>query len=233
ASLQFYVSPRNRQKAAALAKEFPQQVTVCVDNQQVVDHAEWVILALLPPDAEQILKPLAFRPEQKILSLISDHRMEDIVRWTGCVSKAIRMVPLPFAERHIGPIAYYPADEEIDTLFRPLGQLVALEHEDTLHAVLALTALMSPFYLLIHKTAEWGKEHGLSDPAAVYYLSSFFAALSTMAQHASDSKAVEMLCRDTTKGGLNESAYRWIDSHGGYDFWLQALDRVWDRCKQA
>ena len=70
--LHFYVSPRNREKAAALAAAFPEQVTVCETNQQVVDQSEWVLLALLPPQAEEILRPLRFRQEQVLLAGIAD-----------------------------------------------------------------------------------------------------------------------------------------------------------------
>lgn len=227
--LHFYLSPRNREKAAALAAEYPQLVTICADNQEVLNRADWIILALLPPQAEEILTPLTFRPEQKIVSLISDHLIEEIVGWTGPVSKAVRMVPLPFAQLHIGPIAYCPCDPEIQELFHPLGQLIALDSEQTLNTVLTLTSLMSPFYLLIYRTAEWGKSHGLSDRAAVDYMASFFGALSVMAQQAPDSEAVAELCYDTTAGGLNESAYRQIDSRGGYDLWTEAMDHVWKR----
>lgn len=231
--LHFYVSPRNREKAAALAAAFPEQVTVCETNQQVVDQSEWVLLALLPPQAEAILRPLRFRQEQTIITLISDHGLKEIVSWTGPVRKAIRMVPLPFAELHMGPIVYCPKDTEVEQLFAPLGQVLALDGEDMLNTVLTMTALMSPFYLLIHKTVEWGKDHGLSDRTALDYMSSFFEALSAMAQRAPDSEAVRMLCCDTTKGGLNESAYQWIESGGGYTFWLQAMDQVWDRLNKT
>lgn len=231
--LHFYVSPRNQEKAAALAAAFPEQVTVCKTNQQVVDQTEWVLLALLPQQAEEILRPLQFRQEQNIITLISDHTLEEIVSWTGSVHKTIRMVPLPFAQLHMGPIVYCPKDIEIEQLFEPLGQILALDSEDEIHTILTMTALMSPFYLLIHKTVEWGKQHGLSDRLALNYMSGFFEALSVMARYAPDSEAVKMLCCDTTKGGLNESAYQWIESGGGYEYWLQAMDQVWDRLNKT
>ena len=232
--MHFYLSPRNKEKAAALAADFPANVTVCESNQQVLDQAsDWVILALIPHDTEEILKPLHFYPQQKILTLISDHPVERIKKWTGPSAKTIRMVPLPFAALHIGPIAYYPADDEIREMFAPLGQLVELDKEETLNSVLTLTALMSPFYLLIHHTVEWGKAHDLSDRASLDYMASFFEALSVMAAKAPDSEAVATLCYDTTKGGLNEYAYQYITKTGGYDKWIEALNDVKARLDQA
>ena len=232
--MHFYVSPRNQEKAAKLAEKYPGQVTVCASNQEVLDRAsDWVILALIPHVAEEIIRPLKFYPEQKILSLISDHPLERIKEWTGPVKKAIRMVPLPFAELHIGPIASCPPDPEIREWFAPLGQLIELEDESALNTILTMTALMSPFYLLIHHTTEWGKAHGMTDRASLDYMSSFFEALSVMAKNAPDSAAVAELCYDTTKGGLNESAYKYITKQGGYDTWLEALDAVKARLDKA
>lgn len=229
-TMHFYVSPRNKEKAAALKSDYSKQVTVCTSNQEVLDKAaDWVILALLPRDAEEILKPLTFYQEQKVLSLISDHSIEHITSWTGAVARVVRMVPLPFARLHIGPIACYPPDAEIRELFRPLGQLIELDSEDTLNIILSLTALMSPFYLLIHEAVEWGKEHGLSDRAAVDYMTSFFEALSVMARNAPDNEAIAALCYDTTSGGLNEMAYRSIREKGGYRIWTEALNAVKER----
>lgn len=231
--LHIYLSPRNAQKAAALAQQFPEQVTVCASNQEVLDRAkDWVILALLPRDTQRVIQELHFAPEQNILSLISDHPMQDILRWTGTKAKAIRMVPLPFAAMHIGPIAYCPADAEIRDLFAPLGQLIELPDEQALNTILTLTSLMSPFYLLIHHAAEWGKQNGMTDRAAVDYMTSFFEALSVMARQAPDNAAVAELCYDTTKGGLNESAYRYITQQGGYDIWMQALEQVKQRLQK-
>ena len=228
--LHFYLSPRNRERAAALQAAYPKHVTVCASNQAVLDSApDWVILALLPRDTEDILKPLRFRPEQKLVSLISDHPLEQIQAWAGTTAKAVRMVPLPFAALHMGPIAYYPPYAEIHALIQPLGQLIELDSEAALNTILTLTALMSPFYLLIHETAEWGKQHGMTDAAAVGYLTSFFEALSVMAQQAPNSNAVAQLCYDTTSGGLNEMAYRTIRERGGYQIWREALDAVLER----
>lgn len=228
--LHFYLSPRNAQKAAALQAAYPKQVTVCASNQEVLDRAsDWIILALLPRDTEAILQPLHFRPTHKLLSLISDHALEQIIAWTGPVAKAIRMVPLPFAAMHIGPIASYPPDDEIRALFAPLGQLIELDSADALNTILTLTSLMSPFYLLIHEAADWGKQHGMTDRAAVDYMTSFFEALAVMARHAPDNEAVAQLCYDTTPGGLNEMAYRSIREKGGYRIWREALDAVMER----
>ena len=49
------VSPRNAEKAAALAEAFP-RVAVAKDNQAVIDGSDWVFRAVLPRIAREGLE---------------------------------------------------------------------------------------------------------------------------------------------------------------------------------
>ena len=226
--LEFALSPRNREKAAALAEAFPDQVTVCDSNQQVLDVSEWVFLTVIPRLADEILSPLRFRPEQKILAIMSDHSVQRVREWTGDVKKIVRMVPLPFAAMHIGPIAIFPADEEVEELFTPLGKVIFLEKEEALSVISAQTAVMSAFYHLIHDTAEWGTEHGLSKEASLEYMTAFYEALSHKAALAPEGD-VKALAYEMTPGGLNEMTLRFLLENDAFELWRHALDRVWIR----
>ncbi len=64
------VSPRNADKAAALAAAFP-EVEVAADNQAVVEASDWLVLAVLPLVAEEVLASLRFRPDQKVVSVLA------------------------------------------------------------------------------------------------------------------------------------------------------------------
>ena len=60
------LSPRNRETAARLAEA--QDCQLCSDNQAVVEAAEVVFLTVPAKDAARVLAPLAFRPEQLVIS---------------------------------------------------------------------------------------------------------------------------------------------------------------------
>ena len=62
--LSLVLSPRGRERAAHLKEQYPDLVTVAASNQEVVDQSDWVILSVLPKQAEDVLKELHFRPEQ-------------------------------------------------------------------------------------------------------------------------------------------------------------------------
>ncbi len=228
ADLHFYLSPRNAEKAGALAKEFPDQITVCSSNQEVVDNGDWVFLTLLPAHGEEILTGLTFRPEQKILTIMSDHPTTTVQKWVGPTAKLVRMVPLPFAEQHIGPIAIYPADEEVCAMFRPLGSMIQLEKESEISLISGLTGLMSAYYLLVHHVVTWGAEQGLPYQASLDYMTGFFEALSILARDA-EGGDVKRLAYETTPGGLNELAYKYLEDENNFQQWRDALDKIMER----
>jgi len=227
-TLTFYLSPRNAEKAEALKTAYPDQVTVCPDNQTVVDRSDWVFLTLLPGHGEAVLKGLNFRPEQKILTIMSDHSIARISGWIGPVSRIIRMVPLPFAAMHIGPIAYFPRDPEIEDLFGPLGKLIPVDREAELSVISGLTGIMSAYYMLIHETVGFGIEQGLSARTSLDYMSGFFEALSVKAG-AKEDLDIYGLAYEMTPGGLNEMALKSILADDGYQPWISALQKVMDR----
>ncbi|MBP3927612.1 MAG: NAD(P)-binding domain-containing protein, partial [Clostridium sp.] len=60
--LHISVSPRNKERAAALHEKYPEIVTVAESNQEVIDQSDWVFAALLPQHAEAVLSELTFPP---------------------------------------------------------------------------------------------------------------------------------------------------------------------------
>ena len=228
APIHFYLSPRNAEKAAALKAAYPDMITVCGSNQEVVDSSEMVFLCLIPRMAEEILKDVKFRPEQKILSIMSDHSIEKVLSMTGKVEKIWRMVPLPFAAMHVGPIAYFPEDKEIDRLFAPLGNLIAVGKESELSVISGLTGLMSAYYMLVHETVEFGISQGLSRRTSIDYMTAFYEALDIKAR-AFDGADLKELAYEMTPGGLNEMALKSILGADGYTPWTDALQMVMDR----
>ena len=74
------VSPRNRERAAALHEKYPQVVSVAADNQEVIDRSDWVFVALLHETAEQILEPLVFPQEKKFINLVATLSLRRIAR---------------------------------------------------------------------------------------------------------------------------------------------------------
>jgi len=224
-SASIWISPRNARKAAHLEASFD-AVHVGADNQEVVDRADVVVLAVLPQDAEAILQPLRFRADQAVITLLAGTPLSRIRSLAAPADSVIRAVPLPSAEKHVGPIALFPGSSAAEALFQDLGTLIAVREESELDNLLILTSLMAPYYALIGEIVTWAAEAGVDQKNAADYAASMFRALSTLVEDREDADLASMVEACMTPGGLNETALRVMREQGGFGPVTAALRSV-------
>lgn len=226
---QITVSPRNRIRAQDLANNFP-QVRIATSNQQILDDSEWIFLAVLPDKAQDIIADLNFREDHKIISLLSGTAVNQVALWTAPARQApVRVIPMPFVTRHIGPIVLYPHAEEVSEILAPLGQIIPVKTEHELEMLAALSALMAPYYGLVHHVVEWARAANLRPEEAINYTTSMFQALSILAREREDGDLEALMKESMTPGGLNELATRVIENNKGFTSWTDALTAVQER----
>ena len=228
--LDICLSPRGAAKVAELTRLFP-SVRAMPSNQAVLDHADWILLAVRPQEAEEAIKALRFSGGHKVLSVIA---MTPIERLRALIPEAdtfVRMIPLPFIERRGGPIVLYPDNGEILSLFADMGRPVVPHSEPMLDVLSAVTGSMSPFYRVTGQVTGWGVRHGLSAETAAAYVVAFYQALlETCAQ--TPPEGIGDLWREMTPGGLNACATAAIEAGGGFDIWDAALDEAMARIRR-
>lgn len=224
---EFVLSPRNRERSAYLSQKYA-NVSVAEDNQAVLDQCEYVILSVLPQKAEEILSPLKFRKDHKIISVIAAIGLPKLIELIGETELLVDLLPLPFISKRIGPIVLYPSCPEIEALLRPLGSLIVVDSPEEMNALRSMTALMSPFYELIYSVVEWGEANHLSEPAAKAYAASFFGALTILAGETEEGKLKE-LAEEMTPGGLNWQATNYLMEQDAFRKWQAALDAIMKR----
>jgi pyrroline-5-carboxylate reductase len=226
------VSPRNKEKSAALAKTYD-GVHVAKNNQEVVDNCDMVFLAVLPQHKEKILTPLHFRRDQMVVHILAATQLEEIKPLVSPATQIVRAVPLPCAAIHAGPVALYPAEGEashtVAKLFSRLGSVIPLDEESQLDTLAVITALMAPYYAIVEKITAWAQVQGILRKDAAAYIASMFEALSRIAQSAHDGDAGRLARECMTSGGLNELAMQVIEEKGGFENFQTALDAVKNR----
>ncbi|MCG8509292.1 MAG: pyrroline-5-carboxylate reductase [Rhodospirillales bacterium] len=217
------LSPRNAQKAAALAGEFD-MVEVGSGNQAVVDACDLVILAVLPTDAPAITRGLTFRAEQKIISLVAAFR-HDVLR--DCVSPATdvaRAVPLPTVSQHIGPVAVFPNDAETVALFDRIGTAIPVDDEHLYDAMCTVTALAAAHYAFLGHVSSWMVGQGIDRDSANDYVGAIAQALAAEAAEGAR-HGFDALIKDvSTPGGMNEQVLRMFREAD----WLAPIDPALD-----
>ena len=227
---QVLLSPRNAAIAQRLAARFP-LVRVAADNEAVVAGSEIVALSLRPAMAGEVLRPLAFRRGQRVLSLMALVPMAE-VRALIDPAEAVRVLPLPTAARRQGPLVLHPAERWSQQLLAPLGELVLAETEMELEALWSATGLIAAQYEQLRTVTDWLCSRGVPSARADRYVRSMFAGITAQAA-ASDDPLAELPAEAQTQGGPNEQALRSLTAAGMFTALSQALDQIAARLAQA
>ncbi len=224
------VSPRNKDRAAALRARFPENVRVAADNQEVVDSSDWIFIATLPKATEEIISGIKVPAEKKVISLVptlSLSRAEEIL---GKREILCDVLPVTTAENRFGPVVCYPPVPEASELLGYIGAVVEAENPQQMAAFRTITGLMSAYYLLLTKIIDWAVESGVDEPSARRYVTEFTAALSKKAS--TYPAPLEELAREYTPGGLNWTCLTNMEEKDAYTPWLEKLSPILEKVKK-
>ncbi|CAN7536620.1 pyrroline-5-carboxylate reductase [Phyllobacterium sp. LjRoot231] len=225
------VSPRSQHIAARLAEMSP-IVRVGSDNQDVVDSADIVFLAVRPQIAEEVVKELRLRQDQQVVSFIAAVPIEALAGWIGVPVTITRTIPLPFVAELRGATAIYPPNDQIADLFSSLGTSVQAQDLKQYDLFSAASALMATYFGLLEASARWLEAEGMPYDQASIFLKRLFAGLSH-ATDASKEQSFEAMASDfSTKGGLNEQVFAEFKENGGTRALTLALESVLKRIEQ-
>ncbi len=222
------LSPRGAKNAARLTAAYPDRVTTAASNQDVLNHSEYVVLAMLPEQGEEICRQLHFRKDHKVINLMCDRALPDIRSWIGDTAALVHMVPSTFNAFFSGPIVLCPSQPEVETIFQNIGVIVSVEERCQAGVLASITACMLSFFTLQDQLVQWAKAQDVSGELAAVFTSGFFQALSVQAAQA-DEEQLHTLATVTTPGGVNYLVKNAIESAGGFDLWTTPLDQVLER----
>jgi pyrroline-5-carboxylate reductase len=226
------VSPRSPHVASRLAEKFP-RVRVGVDNQDVVDSADIVFLAVRPQIAEEVVKQLRFREQQQVVSFIAAIQIDALASWIGVPVTITRTIPLPFVAELRGATAIYPPNAQIADLFSSLGTAVQAEDLKQYNLFGAASALMATYFGLLETSARWLEAEGMSYDQASTYLKGLFGGLSHVTGASKEQSFEVMASEFSTKGGLNEQVFTEFTGNGGTKALTLALDSVLKRIEKS
>ncbi|AZV79935.1 pyrroline-5-carboxylate reductase [Parasedimentitalea marina] len=226
------LSERSQAKSARLAAA-DNRVRVTPDNQQIVDQADLVFLAVRPQIAEQVLRPLKFHDGQAVASLIATATFEVLLDWIGAPVRLTRSIPLPAVANRRGVTAIYPADDQLESLYDALGTVVVAQSLDEFDAYAAASALMGLYFGVMETASDWLCAQGTSAPNAQGYLTKIFLELSRTADSAPETGFDILRRHHSTPGGLNQQMFEVFAETGGTKALTQALESVAKRVHDA
>lgn len=226
--LEIVVSPRNAEYAGRLVEQYPANVRIAANNQEVVDQSETIFLCVKPEKAEEAIKPLIFGKKHKVINLVAGLSLDTLHSWIGDVNFLVHTIPLSFAAHGYGPIVLYPDEPEARKLLQLIGEVfVADTYEDVL-IFQAITSVQASFYTLLDRIVDWATEKGLAADIASAYTSSLFLAF-TKALEGIDRKGLYHLSNEMTPKGFNWMTKTNLEKEKAIDAWTDSLTLAHDR----
>lgn len=230
--LEIYLSPRNEANASRLADTFP-AVEQMSSNQEVLDAADIIFLAVRPHDALEIISPLTFDPRHEIVSLVAFLQHEHLTKLVNPAVNACRAIPLPSVVHHVCPIPLYHGTEVIKMLLTHIGQPLVMQTEDELHKIWTLTGFISPFYDMMGTLSQWAIDQGVNANTANTYVADMFQSLVNVAQKAHPMDFAALSRHAATAKGLNEQAGKEIKAKGAHQAYVESADNIYQRIKDG
>ena len=151
------VSPRSRAKSAALKEKYPQIVSVGESNQDVVDGAEVIFVAVLPGLISEVLAQLKFRETQLVISMVATVDFDAIAPLVAPVPACaiVRVCPLPAVAERRGVTTIAPKHPLVKDIFDYLGGAVQCSDGGRDEQLNAHRLRHGAFYELTRTWAEW------------------------------------------------------------------------------
>ncbi|UWQ32408.1 NAD(P)-binding domain-containing protein [Leisingera sp. M527] len=150
---QITVSERSKAQSAALAEAY-EDVTV-TGNQAVIDASDVIFLGLMAESAERILKELAFREDQQVVSFMAGADLGRVAELAAPAEAVAVMIPFPGIAQGGSPVMALGNTALLGSLFEPDNQVFVLKDAGELNAYLSAQAVLSPAARLVGDAAEW------------------------------------------------------------------------------
>lgn len=206
-----YISNRSPGKTLRIQEEWP--VHVCLTNEEVLDSADIVFVAVKPQDLDSALDPIlpSIRSRQIIVSLAAGVSMRSLkkksteARWVKVAANTPSII-----QKGVFGIYQESADQGVETLLNdllaPLGKVYMCETEDEFEAVMVGCSAGTGFvYELMMYFQDWMEERGIDSPSARDAVVQTFLGASLLASHARQQSLEDLQNKVASKKGITEA----------------------------
>ncbi len=212
------VSERSHTRSTALALAH-ENVTIA-DNQGVIDSADLIFVALMAEAAEVILTDLAFREDQKVISLMAGANLADLRPWVCPATAPAILLPFPNVATPGAPVIAMGDMAMLRDLLEPDNLIYTVENQAELDAALAAQAVLSPAVAMVEVASMWLGDR-VTDPAAG---EAFLRAL--VGSNLMAGPCAPLLDALNTPGGYNQRLRQHMQGNGTLDHLTEGLNKL-------
>lgn len=229
-------SQRNEEKLKKTEKELG--IKGYVSNQDVVDEADIVILAIKPQYFKEILFPLHFRDEQILISIAPGFEIEKINALINSNSRIIRAMPntpalIGEAMSAISFDRYNYQEEEkevILSIFTSFGEIVEMT-ESLMDAIVPVAGSAPAYvYMMIEAMADAAVAHGIQREMAYKLAAQTIQGSARMVLKTKEhpGKLKDNVC---SPKGTTIEAVRILEKNGFRSSIIEAMDACYHKAK--
>lgn len=179
-------------------------------NEQVVDAADIVVIAVKPQDFAAAVDPIAsaFRDKQVVVSLAAGVTLRTLSKkLPQCrIVRAIPNLPAIIQRGVIGYISSTPdagLQVMMEDIFSPLGLAIAMKDEDELEALMVSCSSGTGFvFELMMYFQDWITEHGFDEQSARRMVVETFLGAALLAKQNPDQGLEDLQNRVASKKGV-------------------------------
>lgn len=215
---QITVSERSTAHAAALAEAY-ENVSIA-GNQGVVDASDVLLLGLMAEAAPEVLRPLRFRADQRVITFMAGATLEEAGALVLPARAVAIMMPFPGIAQGGSPIMMLGDAELVEAIFGRRNRVFRLQTNEELAAYLCAQAVLSPVALMVRDAAGWlGNE--VSDNAQG---EAFLRML--VASSLADLESGALIEALNTPGGYNQRLRLHMEARGISEDIRDGLDKL-------
>ncbi|MFC3419583.1 pyrroline-5-carboxylate reductase [Salinicoccus hispanicus] len=216
---QIYLTSRSQQEKIMFFKE-NLGVNVSYDDTELLDDADYVILASKPqsfPDVAKRIRPY-LEEKTKIVSVMAGTQIKTIRRELRTENPIARIMPNTNAmvQHSVSGITYsrnFPDKDQLVELMESFGTTVVIE-EDVMHNITAATGSGSAFlYYIYEKYAESLMELGFDEEEALFLTRNLVIGAGKMVED-SELPFSQLRKNITSKNGTTEAGLDALDGEG-------------------
>lgn len=189
-----------RRSAARVARLAAADARVTpADPDEILRRCDYVILALRPADARELLAGLDFAPRHQIISLMAEIGLDELRALTAGAGGVCKLLALPSVAGGGQVLPVHPVIPAVEHLFGRTNRLIPTRSEEELMVYWAITGLLSSVMTLGDVAAHWLVAGGIARDPAEAYARTLFSEVHGLARHG----FAEGLDEVSTPGGLN------------------------------
>ena len=218
------LSPRNAGVANKLANEF--QCQVAQSNQQVVDQAQIVLLAVRPHHCCALLDELTFKTGQLVISAIAGITIQQLQAHPSLNNQTIvRTLPIVSAEVNCGPVPVFPDNKDVKQLLNGLGDVIILDDETQFDIATVHACMHGWIYFWLDEMINWTCDKGIARPQAENMVKQSIVGALRISDHSALSLD-EIGKQIATPGTYTLSGLEQLRHSQALNYWPEAMESV-------